>query len=237
MFTGTFSDTNEKGNDISGGGFSNVFPQPGYQREAVAGYLHSGINYTTCIINVQQSGIGWLIGVEWEGGYPALIAQESDHDPFNVVPKPPVGERVQYRVAHAVHENEHEHDDVDLLRHPVCGLDRLQNDVGGVGQPAGQEETGHGADHDEALAPGPLFLRGDAAQAAVGEDGDQQRQPHEQGDQDGHDVLGLLVLPLVVVNGGQADARVPVESTGTDHMTNYPISDILQHATHYVDTL
>ena len=31
MFTGLFTDANEKGNDISGGGFSNVFPMPKYQ--------------------------------------------------------------------------------------------------------------------------------------------------------------------------------------------------------------
>ncbi|CAH1274079.1 TPP1 [Branchiostoma lanceolatum] len=38
-FTDVFTDTNEKGNDISGGGFSNVFPSPKYQKEAVASYL------------------------------------------------------------------------------------------------------------------------------------------------------------------------------------------------------
>ena len=31
MFTGLFTDANEKGNDISGGGFSNVFSMPKYQ--------------------------------------------------------------------------------------------------------------------------------------------------------------------------------------------------------------
>ena len=30
-FTGIFTDVNEKGNDISGGGFSNVFSMPKYQ--------------------------------------------------------------------------------------------------------------------------------------------------------------------------------------------------------------
>lgn len=41
MFTGMFTDVNEKGNDISGGGFSNVFEMPKYQVETVAGYLNS----------------------------------------------------------------------------------------------------------------------------------------------------------------------------------------------------
>jgi len=40
-FTSTFSDIDEKANDISGGGFSNVFTMPDYQVDVVQGYLNS----------------------------------------------------------------------------------------------------------------------------------------------------------------------------------------------------
>ncbi|XP_063692648.1 tripeptidyl-peptidase 1-like [Bolinopsis microptera] len=43
MFTAVFSDVNEKGNDISGGGFSNIFSMPKYQMETVSGYLNSSV--------------------------------------------------------------------------------------------------------------------------------------------------------------------------------------------------
>lgn len=44
MFTGVFSDNNEKGNDLSGGGFSNIFPMPKYQIEATSAYLNTTAN-------------------------------------------------------------------------------------------------------------------------------------------------------------------------------------------------
>ena len=65
MFTGLFTDANEKGNDISGGGFSNVFSMPKYQ-VLVTVYLLA--TFLACLNTRYLSPFIKLNGVYWGCG-------------------------------------------------------------------------------------------------------------------------------------------------------------------------